>query len=384
MKTSNETTETSSTKQNAFIVDRNIVLPLINLFDFIKKIPFKELTYIGVFFGGVWLYVFFNKIGYLPSFDLNSIATTLIGLAFSGIFLIIVMASFFVFPSLAIQSIHTEFLGMEGEEDSEGFKLKNKLFNYSAIWQFFTSFMLFTILMINAFFRESYTHMNTILIVLYLFLLLMIGIQAGCGRRTVLKNTAEVQEYINHNPINWGHILLFILWSYFWLVFFVLFANSIANLVRSESWVELVTIGIFAVLFGGLNFVAFYLKNKVKIAQVFVGLMLVGIFALLPIKMSILKAPFRMLSLGDVRDARIIIKPSTCEFLNVQNKGSCTYANGNKVGIVQATIVSRIGSEYLLDINSKSRSENKDNIKKMSLISIPKTDVLTWSKQKTE
>lgn len=360
----------------------NTISVLMKFFDFSRQIPFKQLVYIGGIFGWGWLWIFFYNIGYFPRFDFSTIATTLIGIAIGGIFLILTLALFFVFPSLVIQGIYTEVVGKKEKADSGLLQLKSKLFYSSAIWQFFSSLVFFILLIIHEYFKEMHLVWN----VLHILLMVMLIVQVKICRGTLSKQSDEVKKLINHKPMRWGHIFLFMFWSYFWIVFLIFFGGSIASLLESESWSELFTIGIFAILFGALNILAIYIKDKIKAAQLITGLVLVGIFATLPINVSILKAPFRMLSLGDVKHTKIIIKPSACEYLNSLTKGSCDYSEDDKVGVVEAIIVSRIGSEFLLDIEGEKVSNNQENNKKFSsnrrgFIPIPNSDVLTWSKK---
>ena len=116
------------------------------------------------------------------------------------------------------------------------------------------------------------------------------------------------------------------------------------------------------------------------------GAMLMVLYLSMPSNtLSITRAVFSSLAIGDLGSSRFVVKRQTCEAVNLLAPGACSVASETAGCIRPQTLANRIGNEYLLVLRapgqagSKPMTSKDQNTPHLAIkVPIPKSEVLAW------
>ena len=158
------------------------------------------------------------------------------------------------------------------------------------------------------------------------------------------------------------------------LPLFLLIANPLTQAVAaketSSAIIQTLDIFLFVLLLFILNQLVISLNDTWTklIYGLALGLILLIFYLALPGSVSLIKIPFRALSLGNIQHAQIIVTKSTCDYTNAINPSLCKLDKFNTFGLIDdIDISSNIGSEFII-----RNSVNQQ-------IFIKKKSILSWS-----
>lgn len=352
---------------------------LKSIVDFLKTVPFKELYQVVITFGGFWLFAFFISIGRLPDFDVTTAITLLLSIAIGGVFITGLICAYFLMPSFFLRQIWAQILSSNLSLPLPATEKElHHLFSIASFLCFLVSLLLLVLLIIatssisfaDVFSNNIAKALATLLLLLYFYL--------DCERCRI--------DWLNLITCNkkflWIAVQLTALWFMAWLFLFILFIEPMANAADKGKWFDFVAyIGfIFNVfLFNSIAVRAKTVKQKIEYLA-FTSLAIITLVSFiisLTNGANLIKAPFKMLNLGEISNVRLIVKSDSCKHINTFEPKTCTLIYNQEFGVMSnVKIVSMIGNEFLI---STQRSQiGYVSLRKHNLIAIKKEDVLTW------
>jgi hypothetical protein len=360
----------------------NLKLQLKSLLDFLKLLPFKELYQVAITFGGFWLFAFFVSIGRLPEFDITTAITLLLGIAFSGVFIVVLICAYFLMPSFFLHQIWSQLFNKNKSlSDSASEKKLRRLFLIFSFFCFLISLLLLLILIIS----KSDISFSAVLssAITKAIATVLLALLVSLSLFDILKNKLNWINIITGNKLQflWVAVQLTGLWFIAWLILFILFAHSLVYAFEKGEWVNfMVYIGFIlnVFIFNSITITFKTLKEKVQ-SLAFISLVIIVLVSMVinvAKGISLIKAPFKMLNLGEISDASLIVKSEVCKQINFFEPRACTLINNEEYGILyNVKIANKIGNEFLISIPKSDFV----SLKKQNLIAIKKEDVLTWN-----
>ena len=354
-------------------------LYLRSVCNFIDKISFKSFYWSTTAFGVLWLFAFFLSVGRLPDLDPASLTALVLATSLGGFFFTSILIIYFMLPSFFIQLIWLQSYPPQDKTLHKTYRQKQEnIFFVSSFLMLVIAEFLFSALAVylsndDADLLHHWSIIGASMMATIVFFYYQ---HQKCKFTT---------DYINlFYPKN--HLLTCVLLGLLWFVISVFFLAIFVKplnfaAAQKESFLQNIQLSnIFLFIVAIFIFNHLVIKFETAFAKlvgtVSLGLALLAFYLALNGSGSLIKAPFRVLRLGDVEHAQLLISKNTCEYLSAQHANICTPNKTHSFGLIKnITILSNIGNEWVVS--------PKDQIEK--LIFIQKSQILSWSvtKEKT-
>lgn len=365
-----------------------------SLYSELSKKPFLFIYKIGVFIGAIIAYIYFGSIGYVPDFELKDAATLLVGISLSGVVLTVFLAVYFVIPGLLLHEfvwkkyflisesvIEVESnVGIGEKKLTETQKRISNFFIFSGLLSgVFCIFSLFCLVFYLGYEGwQVFYPIGSFVISLPLVVL---------GQVWLFENYWDVLLSVKKAQ---AAFLIFIVWAFSTLLLFIIFSSSIIELDGKNDVMGIVVIVSFWVCvvlfntsFATLNPGQGVQKNPYK-SFALGGSYLLFAFLMLPgSNISIVKGAFRVLGIGNVQNATFLVSKESCDALNKFGAVLCQEVDGGYGCLHPRLLLTRMGSEYLLDFSLDDGAKNTPSGATGGIkIPLKKTDVIAWSIRK--
>lgn len=409
------------------------------IIDYVSKNPFISLWSIAAIVGGIFGYLHYANLGYLPEIDIKSAGTVLLSLALTGIALTICLGIIFLIPTLFLYSPNETSSNSRKDNDlPDGpLVLKKKKRNWKILSTLLRSTMIavgFLLIIIHIDARRydpsGFETLNILGIAFVFVFSILYNLFEIINLFEVIKNSRTYQAtVIRFNPqISWiksclkryldsgfhkycvSKIFSVLLTQNFKLIApsFIWFFSfcTIYVLVSGEVLSDKSSTGVGKSLWFVAMLMAVIVPNVVlslnsniegeKIAlsiKLFLVTFPLLVLHLLPNnKINLEKIIFRQLGLGNLPNTVFFVNSQACETANYIRKNTCTLIDvpkatneskdDKRIGCIQPHFLeNRLGTEYLLAFNDAvaETDKSKPSAPDVTMIPIAKKDVVQWA-----
>jgi hypothetical protein len=330
---------------------------------------------LATFFGGSLFVLYYFHIGYMPELDVKSLTAVLFAAAFSGMFVIFSFSIIFVLPSI-VWRVWVDSTGQErykrlnfstGDEEDR----KNLFFFFGGPFLFLLSaFIIYTYQhdMQN---WHSWPRYSEIVLILISLCLLIYG--ARKNKLGFFNGLCYVAGWC-------------ITWSFFMLPLVVIISmipNKLQEGVANLAIVGVIILSCVLVNMAAVKLSAEKTKNGSEIVRKSLGILALGgvvLLLLFTVSNSWSSIPLKVMrdyALGDMQNVAIVINDEgkkIIEQIGVDTKYSASLKGSR---IVDLTLLSRLGQEYLFCKGQCQAPYQKDDLR----FTLPKSTVMsiTWN-----
>lgn len=379
------------------------------LLDYVAKNPFFTLWNISVIIGGIFGYLHYSRIGYIPEIDFKSAATIFIALALTGTFFTMVLVFIFQLPSFLLRL----FLRVDQEPNtaivggSENFPIDQALVERHRS----VGALIFctAIIAIGIWCLIFWLHSDTAwqspdawFGVMGVFLIGGAAVTFRMGGRFFKFISSYLGRLFPKVLVTWSiknaNFFLAIGVWWFAMCFIGLMVNLpiLSNKSLSGNDKAFWLTGFLAIVIMA-NACATVISKRMRHALLFFLLFTLTpaiYFLQLPDNpFSLEKKAFSQLGLGSLENSFFLVKPDACDAINVIRENTCIYvastnmkSDGKSIGCVRPRFLeNRLGAEYLLAYEEKvpEKTGAKNGKKAEIFIPLKKDDVLQWAFGKT-
>jgi hypothetical protein len=371
----------------------------ITLVDYCLKNPFLVLWNVALILGGIITFSHFVSIKYFPDLDVKTASSFLLGIALLGVSLMSVLAIVFVVPSYLIRNEiwrpyylhHPAATGQEAVQVSDDIE-KKRWFPFIALSFFhgLTAFF-FWIFCASFLIENSHAHYRNIALIVSavgftLSILAMLGLNYSWKRKDVRDGLSTDGRLGHGKPAQ--HLTFVFIWVVIYPGYLILLAMSARKLDQNDIAGHLCVLA-FAVAFiivnTGLAITNFSSARSYLKIPAMAALLTVGYLSIPSNPLTITRAVFTTLAIGDLGSSQFVVKRPTCDAVNLIAPGACEVASESAGCIRPQSLANRIGAEYLLVLKVQMHTRGKIgpqmNQSAMSTemkVPIPKSEVLVW------
>lgn len=368
--------------------------------EYFVKNPFLALWNIALIFGGLIAFTHFASIRYFPDLDVKTASSFLLGIALFGVSLITILAVVLVIPSHLLRNEVWRPYNLltpgsaegGGQPESEAITRKRRLsfmtsslLHGVAAFSFYIAFASVVILHDSG---GSYSLVvGGISVASFVISITALRWLGRIWRKRDLQYGPPILRGGHSRKTQ--HLLLASIW---WLMapgLLLLLLGSAGKLARNDIAGHVCVAGFAILIVTANGFLAIQKFDTVR-AYLSVGgvaIFLLIVFLIIPSNpLSITRAVFVSLAMGDLGSSRFVVKRPTCDAVNLIAPGACEVASENAGCIRPERLANRIGSEYLLVLkipmpkapDGKSQVIGADTSMEIK-VPIPKSEVLAWA-----
>ncbi|MGO4476235.1 hypothetical protein AB4Z32_08250 [Massilia sp. 2TAF26] len=369
------------------------------LMDYFLKNPFLVLWNVVLILGGLITFAQFASIGYFPDLDIKTASSFLLGIALSGVSLVSILAAVMVLPSVLIRNEIWKpyFLHRPVEASQMQIRVTSEMEARRRIpflvlclfhglmaffaWMFIASFFIDDTHERYRFFVRALSGGGTGLLITG-----FAGVDFLWKRMDERDNAGEDGRRGHSRKAQ--HFFSIFIWVILYPGYLLLLLLAVGKLRENDMaghlWVLGFTIALIVVN-TGLAVTNFHSPKSYLIFPL-MGTMLMVLYLSMPSNtLSITRAVFSSLAIGDLGSSRFVVKRQTCDAVNLLVPGACDVASETAGCIRPHTLANRIGNEYLLVLRVPGQAVPKSMTSKDQItpqlaikVPIPKSEVLAW------
>lgn len=369
------------------------------LIDYVSKNPLVTLWSIVLVLGGMFGYIHYTRIGYIPEIDIKSAGTILISLALTGVFFTAAFGAIFLVPAIYFRSVGQNYPNLVDTSILEDpYALERKMGNRriaklvirSSITALGAYSFVFGVISWDDPIGKYLVGIGIVVITSMMLVFDMVVSWLSIEKKEVNKNGGgnRISRFFSKDKELIGATII---WFCSFLYVFLFADKSIFSNIKLALHEK--------VLFSVVLLLTLLLANVVGAipglskAGRFATLIILGILAspllfLLAVPngdINLEKLVFRKLGLGSMPDTIFFVNSDACMTVNFIRPNTCTYIEGRRQNsdgnggkslgcITPQYLENRLGSEYLLVFND----EGKEKGMKSFSIPIQKKDVVQW------
>ncbi|MES2040104.1 MAG: hypothetical protein V4495_19990 [Pseudomonadota bacterium] len=375
------------------------------IIDYVSKNPFLTLWSVAGIVGGIFGYIHYARIGYIPEIDIKSVGTILFSLALTGVVFTAAFGAIFLVPALYFRSAgrnDPNLIDLSIPEDPYELeiKIRNRRTAGLVIRSSITSLGIYSVVFgVLAWGYQIGPFLVVVGIAVMASMMFFFDKFASLFPFEKKKNNENetegpIRQFFSRNAELIG--ATFVWFISFTFVF--VFANlSIFSNIKLEFHEKvLCSIGlVFIVLFANLiASIPGISKVDRFAAPLIMGIMaspLMFVLAVPNSNINLEKLVFRQLGLGSMPNTIFFVNSDACLTANLIRANTCSYVEGQKLGIdgkdekklgciIPHLLENRLGSEYLLAFNDEGEKIPGKETKEINSLTIPiqKKDVVQW------
>lgn len=370
-----------------------------SLQDYVLKNPFLVLWNSALILGGLITFGHFSTIKYFPDLDIKTASSFLLGIALLGLLLTTLLALALVAPSYLLRNeIWSNYFLHEPRNAGEAWLRvspdveKKRRLPFLTVNFFYglAAFFGFVFLSSHLIDRSYAQYREKLRMVGGIGLALSLAVQLWGNRywkyRDRLDNTLSNGRR-GHSLLA-QHVKLAFTWMMVSSGYLLLLTLAVGKLKEGDiigHLFILLFVLIFIIVNAGLSITNFNSTRSLLIVPAMAAMLTLVYLSLPSNPLSITRTVFASFAIGDVGSSRFVVKRATCDAVNLIAAGTCEIASESAGCIHPKSLANRIGSEYLLVLESRLESVAADNARTIQTaavteirVPIPKSEVLVW------
>lgn len=372
---------------------------LSSLQEYVFKNPFLVLWNSALILGGLITFGHFSSIKYFPDLDIKTASSFLLGIALLGLLLTTLLALALVAPSYMLRNeIWINYFLHEPRNpahassrvSAEVEKRRRLPFLILNLCYGLAAFFAFVLLSSHLIDRSYAQYRENVRLVGAIGLVLSLSAQLWANRYWKQKDRQDgtlSNGWRGHSYVA-QHVTLAFIWTMVSPGYLLLLTLAVGKLKESDLGSHVcifLFVLIFIVVNAGLSITNFNSPKSLLIVPAMATALTLGYLSLPSNPLSITRTVFVSLAIGDLGSSRFVVKRATCDAVNLIAAGTCEIASESAGCIRPKSLANRIGSEYLLVLESRVESSADGDVRTNQRapgteirVPIPKSEVLVW------
>lgn len=372
---------------------------LLSLQDYVFKNPFLVLWNSALILGGLITFAHFSSIKYFPDLDIKTASSFLLGIALLGLLLTTLLALTLVAPSYLLRNeIWINYFLHEPRNSGQAYlrvpadvEKKRRLPFLTVILCYgLAAFFTFVFLSSYLIDHSSVQYRENVRMAGGIGLVLSLVAQLWGNRywkQRDRRDNALANGRRGHSHVA-QHFTLIFIWMMVSPGYLLLLTLAVGKLKESDLGGHLcilLFVLTFIIVNAGLSITNFNSARSLFIAPAMAVVLTLGYLSLPSNPLSITHTVFASLAIGDLGNSRFVVKRATCDAVNLIAAGACEIASESAGCIRPKSLANRIGSEYLLVLESRVTSGAAGDVRTIQSehateirVPIPKSEVLVW------
>lgn len=372
---------------------------------YVSENPFLTLWSVAGIVGGIFGYVHYARIGYIPEIDIQSAGTILFSLALTGVVFTTAFGAIFLVPALYFRSSERggpTLINLSIPEDPYELeiKIRNRRTAALVIRSSILSLGIYSVVFgglawgyqVGPFLVGVGIAVTASMMFFFDKFASLFPLEKKIISENEPKN--RISRFFSKNEELIGATVV---WFFSFTYVFVFANQSIFSNIKLDFHekvifsVVLILIVLFANLIGSIPGIS---KVSRFAAPLIMGIMaspLMFVLAVPNSNVDLEKLVFRQLGLGSMPNTIFFVNSDACMTANLIRANTCSYVEGQmqstdgedekKLGCIMPHLLeNRLGSEYLLAFNDEGEKIPGKEIKEINSLTIPvqKKDVVQW------
>jgi hypothetical protein len=372
---------------------------LSSLHDYVFKNPFLVLWNCALILGGLITFSHFSSIKYFPDLDIKTASSFLLGIALLGLLLTTLLALTLVAPSYLLRNeIWINYFLHEPRSPGQAlsrvsadvekrrrlpFLTLNLCYGLAA---FFTFVFLSSYLIDGTYapYREDVRLAGGIGLAL--------ALAAQLWGNRYWKNKNGRDDTVSGDRRGHSHFAQHFTLAFIWTMvspgYLLLLTLAVGKLEENDltgHFCVLLFVLILIVVNASLSITNFNSAKSLLTVPAMAAALTLSYLSLPSNPLSITRTVFASFAIGDLGSSRFVVKRATCDAVNLISAGTCEIASESAGCIRPKSLANRIGSEYLLVLESRvegGAAGEAQTIQRAPAteirVPIPKSEVLVW------
>jgi hypothetical protein len=372
---------------------------LLSLQEYVFKNPFLVLWNCALILGGLITFGHFSSIKYFPDLDIKTASSFLLGIALLGLLLTTLLALTLIAPSYLLRNeiwinyfLHEpRNLGQATLRVSADLEKRRRLpFLTLNLCYGLAAFFAFVFLSSHLIDRSYAEYRENVRLVGGIGLVLSLAAQLYGNR--YWKQRDRRDNTLSNGWRGHSHVAQHVTLAFIWMIvspgYLLLLTLAVGKLKESDltgHFCILLFVVIFIVVNSGLSITNFNSARSLLIVPAMAAVLTLGYLSLPSNPLSITHTIFASFAIGDLGSSRFVVKRATCDAVNLIAAGTCEIASESAGCIRPKSLANRIGSEYLLVLESRLESGAAGDVRTIQRaptteirVPIPKSEVLVW------
>lgn len=373
--------------------------------DYVSKNPFLTLWSVAGIVGGLFGYIHYARIGYIPEIDIKSAGTILFSLALTGVVFTTAFGAIFLVPAIYFRSAERgdpSLVNLSIPEDPYELeiKIRNRSIAALIIRSSILSLGIYSVLLGGLAWGNQIgiflVGVGIVVMASMTFFFKKFGVMFYLGKKKNGENESKywIGRFFSKNAELIGATVV---WFFSFTYVFVFANQSIFSNIKLDFFekvlfsVALIFIVLFANLIVAIPGISKVDRFTAPLVMAIMASPLMFLLAVPNSNINLEKIIFQQLGLGSMPNTIFFVNSDACITANLMRVNTCSIVEGQKQGtegkdekklgcIAPHLLENRLGSEYLLAFNDEDKKSPVKETKEINSLTIPiqKKDVVQW------